>query len=69
MNTEFCTVERAGHLTIVTLARPEVRMKGSLGRIRTAPISSRTRATMGPEGPAEPGVVMVNPSPKKVGRF
>ncbi len=24
MNTEFCTVERVGHLTIVTLARPEV---------------------------------------------
>ena len=24
MKTEFCTVERSGHLTIVTLARPEV---------------------------------------------
>lgn len=24
MNTEFCTIERNGHLTIVTLARPEV---------------------------------------------
>ena len=40
-------------------------MKGSLGRIRTAPISSRTRATVGPEGPAEPGVVMVVLSPTR----